>query len=123
MLQETEHKHSGIYYLIMGEGSRAGARGWAGKRERGTQLAREDKNEKGVEGRNGELKEQRWRVHVCLGDEGGHWSIPGFAFPDTMIGKGQRVSFPMKEGLSGSDHPFFFLQVQRGKNIHRHTHT
>lgn len=44
----------------------------SGKEGKGTQLAREDKNGKGVEGRNGELKEQRWRVHVCLSGEGGH---------------------------------------------------
>lgn len=57
----------------MGEGKGA-EQGPGVERENGkggTQFARKDKNGKGVEGGNGELKVQRWRVHVWLGRERG----------------------------------------------------
>ncbi len=59
-------------------------------------IGEKEKNVRGKEGSRERAEEWRWWVHVWAR---GCWSIPGSAFPDRLNGKGQRVSFPMKEGL------------------------
>lgn len=76
-----------------GEGTRSWE--WAGTG--GCWLEGERKMEVGNEELRERAEEWRWWVHVWAR---GCWSIPGSAFPDRLNGKGQRVSFPMKEGLS-----------------------
>lgn len=66
---------------------------------RGLPIGEKEKNGRGKEESRERAEEWRCWVHVWAR---GCWSIPGSAFPDRLNGKGQRASFPMKEGLSAS---------------------
>lgn len=88
-----------ISWALWGLLSDCGGREWKqrARRNGGSQTGEKEKNERGKEEWKERAEEWRWWVHVWAR---GCWSIPGSVFPDRLNGKGQRVSFPMKEGLS-----------------------